>query len=465
MKAVWVSDTTAIARSDDAESPHSEADFLHGLRQGRSSSFELLYTLYRPQIYNLALRTLHDAQEAEDATQETFLKAFQQIPRQEKGFQLEPWLYRVAVNTCFDHLRARRRRPTTPLAAESEPASPTDGFAQAETGRLVEETLKRLSERHRVALILKDLHGFSHDEIATVLGISRGAAETLLFRAREAFRSTFEEISRSPSPRDEGCVYARSVALAVVGRDLSPAQRRELDAHVKGCPACRRSLQLQGGLAVGLGLFVRQLAPPWLGGPPLTPTAAAAGALTPASAAGSAAAATFGGASSTGILAKIVVLIGGKTAVAAAVAAGVTLVGGTAAYTQLERGHAQPARTTPEVSAAANATPIRGSTRVEAPETNTTSSHGPHGRSLATHGKAKGKTAKPQAPHNIKGKKVASGHTRKTTIGRPSDGRSSRQKTGIAERNTKALHDSGSPRKDGSGADRKDTSGSKTSAP
>jgi len=261
MTAMWSSDAIGATRPDPPASVHSEEDFVERLRSGRPEAFELLFVLYRTPIYNLAVRTLHDAEEAEDAMQETFLKAFEQIPRQNGDFRLEPWLYRVAVNTCFDHLRARRRRPTTPLAEQNEQASLTDQFAQAETGRLVEETLRRLSERHRVALVLKDLHGFTHEEIAAVLGISRGAAETLLFRARESFRGIFEGLSPASDGRT-GCVYARSVALALVGRDVSPLQKRELVEHAKGCPACRRSLQLRGGLALGLGLFVRELAPP-----------------------------------------------------------------------------------------------------------------------------------------------------------------------------------------------------------
>ncbi|HJW75052.1 MAG TPA: RNA polymerase sigma factor [Thermoleophilia bacterium] len=450
MKAVWVSDATAAARSGRLEPPHPEADSVHGPGQGKTRSFELLYAFYRPRIYNLALRTLHDADEAEDATQETFLKAFRQMPRQNGDSELEPWLYRVAVNTCFDHLRARRRRPTTPLAAEGDTASPTDGFAQAETGRLVEETLKRLSERHRVALVLKDLHGFTHEEIAAVLGISRGAAETLLFRARESFRSIFEELSPSSSPRGDGCAYARSVALAVVGRDISPAQRRELAEHAKRCPACRRSLDLREGPAFGLGLFVRQLAPPSLTGPPPVPAAATPAVMAPATAA------TLGGASSAGVLAKVAVLLGSKTAVAAAVAAGVTLAGGTAAHTQLDRGDATRPRATP-AAAAADATGNAGSARAGGGRLGGPPSNGARGRSLSAHARAKDKAAKPEAPRNAKGKDDATGHGRKPTAHPSKGGRPDgvgREQAKDTEHKTKAIPARGSRERNGPEADR-----------
>jgi RNA polymerase sigma-70 factor, ECF subfamily len=421
---MWASDATEAARPDSPAPPRSDDDFVRGLRAGRPEAFELLFALYRTQIYNLARRTLHDAEEAEDATQETFLKAFQQIPRQNGDLQLEPWLYRVAVNTCFDHLRTRRRRPTTPLAEQAEQASPTDQFAQAETGRLVEETLKRLSERHRVALVLKDLHGFTHEEIGAVLGISRGAAETLLFRARESFRSVFEGLSPVPEG-NEGCAYARSVALALVGRDVSPVHKRELVEHAKRCPACRRSLQLRGGLALGLGLFVRELAPP-----------AAMGSSVAFAASGPPAAA-LGGAGSAGVLAKVAALFAGKAAIVTIAAAGVTLAGGTAAYTQLHSGHGANGHGA-LAGAVTNATSHGQSASADRATHPGAGRRASHARLSAAHAKAKGKAVAAKADKRAaskkdarggKGAKTGDGKQRGPASGRGSSTATKRQET------------------------------------
>jgi RNA polymerase sigma-70 factor (ECF subfamily) len=327
MAAMWASQVRGAARAGQPAAPRSETGFVDDLKAGDAKAFELLFALYSTPVYNLAVRLLRDPEEAKDATQETFLKAFQQLPRQDSDLSLKPWLYRVAVNTCVDRLREQRRHPTTPLTAHGEPANPTDQFAQAETGRLVEETLGRLSERHRAVLVLKDLHGLTHEEIAAILGVSRGATETLLFRARESFRSIFEDLAPAPdSPA--GCAYTRSVALAFVWRDVPQRHRREIAAHARGCPQCRRSLRLRGGLAVGLALFVRDLAPPAALGPPAALAAAAPSTGT-----------VLGGASASGALSKLAAVLVGKAAVAAVAAAGVALAGGTVAYTQVAGEH------------------------------------------------------------------------------------------------------------------------------
>jgi RNA polymerase sigma-70 factor (ECF subfamily) len=295
MAVTWAVDATGGAAPGDAGSPHSEDDLVARLREGRTDAFELLFVRYRTPVYNLAARLLRDAEEAKDAAQETFVKALQQLPRQDGDCRLKPWLYRVTVNICLDRLRSRRRHPTCSLAEDVEHASPTDEFAQAETARLVDEALRQLSERHRAVLVLKDLHGLTHDEIAAVLGISRGAAETLLFRARESFRSIFEKLS--PSIGDPAsCAYARGVALALVGRNVSPQRRRELAEHVKVCPACRRSLDLRTGVAFGLALFLHRLTPPQTLAAPM---------------------------------------LAAKTVIVTAAAAGVTLAGGAVAYEEL----------------------------------------------------------------------------------------------------------------------------------
>lgn len=393
MAVTWATDAIE-AVLDRPASLRSQEGFIRGLKQSKAEAFELLFALYRTQVYNLAVRVLHDTEEAKDATQETFLKALQQIPRQNGDFQLEPWLYRVAVNTCFDRLRSQRRHPTAPLGEQVEQASPTDEFARAETGRLVEETLKQLSERHRVALVLKDLHGFTHEEIAAVLGISRGAAETLLFRARESFRSVFEGLSPRSGSR-AGCAYARSIALALVGRDVSPLRKRELVEHAKVCPACRRSLELRAGVAFGLGLFLRQLAPPQALGP------AAALAAAPAAAAA-------GGAGSAGVLAKVAALFAGKTAIVAVAAAGATLAGGTAAYTELHATRSPQGAATPTV-AAAHGAGRQASAAADHAQASRAGDRGAHGRSLIARGHGKGTTAKPKHSKGASGKSNPNG--------------------------------------------------------
>ena len=194
-----------------------DAALLSGLRAGDRDAFEQLYELYRAQIYNLTLRIVQSPEDACDITQEVFIKAFRKLPDSPVTDEhLTPWLYRVAVNASYDHLRTRKvHRDIDDLGADSR-AVRVDGFEQAEMGRRVEQTLAALSERHRTVLVLKDIHGLRHDEIAEILGISRNAAETLLFRARDAFRVKYLELTQGqPGSRNVEKWSAAGIGLGV----------------------------------------------------------------------------------------------------------------------------------------------------------------------------------------------------------------------------------------------------------
>ncbi|HMK91362.1 MAG TPA: RNA polymerase sigma factor, partial [Thermoleophilia bacterium] len=177
----------------------SESALVEGLRAGDREAFEQLYERYRGQVYNLTLRIVQSPDDACDITQDVFIKVFRKLPDSPVAdLHLRPWLYRVAVNASYDHLRARRQHRDIDDLGMDGFAVPIDGFEQAETSRRVEQTLAALSERHRTVLVLKDFNGLRHDEIAEILGISRNATETLLFRARAAFRACYTELTHEP---------------------------------------------------------------------------------------------------------------------------------------------------------------------------------------------------------------------------------------------------------------------------
>ena len=194
-------------------SADAEHTLIKGLRQGDNDAYTALYDTYGPRILSFVTRILGEPRRRHDVTQEVFLKAFRRLPDDSRELALKSWLYKVASTTCLDHLRARsaaadRRRTST--AKTCRPRG--DGFERAEINGLMQEALDRLSDRHRLVLILKDLHGLRHEEIAGILGVSRGATETLLFRARAAFRQAYlercgdrrEPASRCPSRTPDG---------------------------------------------------------------------------------------------------------------------------------------------------------------------------------------------------------------------------------------------------------------------
>ena len=126
------------------------------------------------------------------STQEVVIKVLRGLPRNDGEFTLPAWLYRVTVNAAFDHLRARKRRPVT-VAEDGAPelACEVDEYERAELSRRVEATLNELPKRQQVALVLRDVHGLSVGETASVLGVTKGSADVLLSRARAGFRKVF----------------------------------------------------------------------------------------------------------------------------------------------------------------------------------------------------------------------------------------------------------------------------------
>ena len=188
--------------------PHnSDAALVDALRAGRHDAFERLYADYHAPIYNLCARILGDREEAKDVTQDVFISAFTNPPVVDRKLKLRPWLYRVATNACLNRLRAGKNLVGGGEAIDNAP-SRVDGFEQAETVALVEASLAQLNERYRTALVLKDLHGLPPAEIASVMEVSRPAADVLVHRARGAFKSAFAKLGGTAAPASLGLVLA-----------------------------------------------------------------------------------------------------------------------------------------------------------------------------------------------------------------------------------------------------------------
>jgi RNA polymerase sigma factor (sigma-70 family) len=194
--------------------------------------------------------------------QDVWLKVHANLDRLRDPDRFVPWLYRTARNCHLDVARSRQRRPQSPVgdgegeveltAADGD--APEQQVLALDDRRKVWETLGSLNERHRTALFLREFQGLSYAEIALALGISRGAAEVLLFRAREAFRRHFVQIETSK----HRCSIDPLRLSGLLDGELSNAGRDGLEEHVKRCSACSDRLQtMQTGrkLYRGFGLL------------------------------------------------------------------------------------------------------------------------------------------------------------------------------------------------------------------
>ncbi len=212
--------------------------------------FERFYSESRGRIYNLAARVVGDPDDAADITQEVFLRAFAHPPDAYGRRHPEPWLYRVAMNVCYDHLRRRSARATTPLDDAGEIAAVGDGFAESEMRQAVEAALGALNVRYRTALVLKDLHGLETSEIAEAMGVSKATARVLLHRSRRAFRRAFCDIA----PAGAGTAPALGLAafLPTLPLPASLQTLAPLTALVPAAPALLAPLPA-AGLLVKIG--------------------------------------------------------------------------------------------------------------------------------------------------------------------------------------------------------------------
>jgi RNA polymerase sigma-70 factor (ECF subfamily) len=163
-------------------------------RAGTDAVFEQLFRDYRQPILNYIHRLVGDVARAEELTQQAFVKAYHALPRLPAVANRRAWLYRIATNTCYDHLRRRRLVQWLPLLdRDSRPGSHDGPESPIGERDAVQRTLDQLAPSDRAVLILYSVQEYSTAEISQMLGISQGAVKTRLCRARERFRKAYGE--------------------------------------------------------------------------------------------------------------------------------------------------------------------------------------------------------------------------------------------------------------------------------
>ena len=166
-------------------------------RQGDVSAFAWLLRRYERQIYGFTYRMMGgNTADADDLTQETFIKAYRALPRTVEVLHVSAWLHQIAANSCRDELRRRRRIRCQswdpilhePAAHSSADENPESLLLQKEADEWVQGVLNRMKPRNKQALVLREYQGLSCEEIGAIMGISHKAVKSTLFRARDEFR-------------------------------------------------------------------------------------------------------------------------------------------------------------------------------------------------------------------------------------------------------------------------------------
>ena len=175
---------------------HSDSLLLQRLMGGDEASFEVLFYRHYDRVYGLLFRLLGNRVEAEDVTQELFVKLYKRPLSGKREHNLNGWLYRVATNMAYNHIRSRNRRwgRNRWLVPESsaERGDPGEVVAREETRSAVREALSSLPQRQTQLLILREM-GMSYAELAEACDVKPGSVGTLLGRAAEAFRKAYRD--------------------------------------------------------------------------------------------------------------------------------------------------------------------------------------------------------------------------------------------------------------------------------
>ena len=181
-----------------AELTAQEALFVSRLQANEDAAYDELVRTYSASIYHVAYRMLGDSAEASDVVKEIFLKIFRNIGGFKGEAALKTWVFKIALSEVLNRLRWWKRRhrfATVSLDEQPNGAATSESVADAgptpeeilqskERGTAIQQALRRLSSEHRSIIVLRDIEGFSYNEIADVLGVSMGTVKSRLARAR-----------------------------------------------------------------------------------------------------------------------------------------------------------------------------------------------------------------------------------------------------------------------------------------
>lgn len=163
--------------------------------RGDAEAFAQLVTRYERPVYHLAYRTLKDAEEARDITQESFLRAYRSLRGFRPSSKFSTWIFAIAYHACCDRLKRLRRQSgdELPERADSAPGPEHVVIALDQAQRL-RDAIDSLPEKYRTVITLYHLQGQQYDEIARVLGLPMGTVKTHLFRAKEQLRRILQGV-------------------------------------------------------------------------------------------------------------------------------------------------------------------------------------------------------------------------------------------------------------------------------
>jgi len=180
----------------NAETDH---ELIGRVVSGDREAFDEIMRSHEDRVFSVCMRIMSDREKALDATQDTFLTVFHKASQFKGNSALGTWIYRIAVNTCYDQIRKSQRQRAEPMPEHMDPSDPSaqEAIDSAALRPEIQEALAGIPMEFRAAVILSDIEGMSLPEVAMVLGVPVGTVKSRVFRGR---RLLAKRLGNQPSP-------------------------------------------------------------------------------------------------------------------------------------------------------------------------------------------------------------------------------------------------------------------------
>jgi RNA polymerase sigma-70 factor (ECF subfamily) len=177
----------------------SDAALMCRLAGGDDTAFDVLMQRYKTPVLNFLHRILNNQSDAEDASQDAFVRIYQHCHDYDPARSFTTWLFAIARNAALDRVRWRQRHPADPLddlarTPETNEPSPPDIVAQREIEQQIAAAIATLPEDQRTAIVLSEYHDLSHADIAAVMKCSEKSVESRIYRARQTLRHRLQHL-------------------------------------------------------------------------------------------------------------------------------------------------------------------------------------------------------------------------------------------------------------------------------
>lgn len=185
---------------------YGEKELIDRAKKGDVNAFEQLIEGCQKKVFNIAFRMLGNIDDASELSQEVFLKAYKSIKNFKGDSLFNTWIYKVTTNTCLDELRKRKNKKVVSLDEDIEFAGneikrqirdnspgPEVAVENNELKRVVGDSISMLSEEYKTVIVLRDIHGFSYEEISRIIKCPEGTVKSRISRARQALKKILQQ--------------------------------------------------------------------------------------------------------------------------------------------------------------------------------------------------------------------------------------------------------------------------------